>query len=216
MDYATLAQGTNVLKMISDKKLSVRHLQELMASGLLSDVLDAEDCNGVNRNDLRASLGLKPVQIFPTHLHRHDSFWPLLEKVGDFIVCCANDDQFGFTIAADELVYVEVVNFGRVMSYPDALKYGRMQGLRELTHAQSICCMVEHWDVPNCLPRYTAFAHKPVRDRILTFERNPPGQACIGTGNAQTTGNYPCWAFMRTEESYERLRRQLRIAIESN
>lgn len=60
MTDATLAQGNGVLNLILQKKTPKEQLQELLESGILSDVLDA-DCFAIDRKKLTEVLGLKPM-----------------------------------------------------------------------------------------------------------------------------------------------------------
>ena len=64
MKDATLAQGNQVLNLILQKRTPSKQLQKLLASGLLSDILDANLENGVNRNTFRSVIGLKPFHGF--------------------------------------------------------------------------------------------------------------------------------------------------------
>ena len=58
----TLAQGNQVLNLILQQQTPREQLQELLASGLLSDLLNA-NLDNVDRNHFRKILGLR--QIFP-------------------------------------------------------------------------------------------------------------------------------------------------------
>jgi len=58
---ATLSQGNHVLKIISEKNVPSSQLQKLIASGLLSDLLDG-DVDAVDRNEFRKLLGLIPKE----------------------------------------------------------------------------------------------------------------------------------------------------------
>lgn len=61
MKEATLAQGNQVLNLILQKKASSEKIQKLIASGLLSDLLDA-DLDRVERLGFRKILGLLSFQ----------------------------------------------------------------------------------------------------------------------------------------------------------
>jgi hypothetical protein len=68
MNDATLAQGNQMMSLILQKKTPARNLQQLLASGLQSMLLDA--CNEsnlatVNPFAFRKSLGLKVVDVTP-------------------------------------------------------------------------------------------------------------------------------------------------------
>lgn len=63
MKVATLAQGNQVLSLILQKKMPAEQLQELIESGFLSDLLDA-NIEEVNRQEFRATVGLKPIVDF--------------------------------------------------------------------------------------------------------------------------------------------------------
>jgi hypothetical protein len=57
MNLTTLGQGAKVLELILQKEVPVEQMQELLKSGLLADLLDA-DVGNVNREDFRQLLGL--------------------------------------------------------------------------------------------------------------------------------------------------------------
>lgn len=57
MNFASLAQGGQVLRLIHEQETTVEQLQDLIESGLLSDLLKA-DVKKVNRDDFRKLLGL--------------------------------------------------------------------------------------------------------------------------------------------------------------
>lgn len=59
MDKATLKQANQVLNLISQKDPPSDQLQALFASGLLSDLLDA-NVDSVDRDKFRELIGLKP------------------------------------------------------------------------------------------------------------------------------------------------------------
>lgn len=60
MKDATLAQGNQVLSLILQKKKSAKKIQDLLASGLLSDLLDA-DPRLVKRREFQRFLSLPPL-----------------------------------------------------------------------------------------------------------------------------------------------------------
>ena len=60
MDKATLKQANQILNLISQKDSSSQQLQALYASGLFSDLLDA-NVDQVSREKFREMLGLKPL-----------------------------------------------------------------------------------------------------------------------------------------------------------
>jgi hypothetical protein len=62
MKNATLEQGTKVLTLISQKETPCEQLQNLLASGLLTDLLDANVVE-VNRDAFRKVIGLKPLSV---------------------------------------------------------------------------------------------------------------------------------------------------------
>jgi hypothetical protein len=62
MKDATLAQGNGVLTLILQKQTCAEQLQDLLTSGVLADVLDA-NVAVVNRIELRKVLGLKQVVL---------------------------------------------------------------------------------------------------------------------------------------------------------
>ncbi|MEE8131502.1 MAG: hypothetical protein V3T98_00400 [Candidatus Paceibacterota bacterium] len=64
MKDVTLAQGNQVLNLILQKKIPTEQLQKLLASGLVSDLLDANLENGVDRNVFRRLIGLMPLNTF--------------------------------------------------------------------------------------------------------------------------------------------------------
>jgi len=66
MDEVTLAQGNQVLNLILQKKVPSRQLQDLLESGLLSDLLDAhiDEVDELDRDDFRRMLDLKPLSVW--------------------------------------------------------------------------------------------------------------------------------------------------------
>ncbi|MBI2024966.1 MAG: hypothetical protein HYT03_02695 [Candidatus Harrisonbacteria bacterium] len=60
MKDATLAQGNQVLNLILQKQTPAKQLQDLLESGLLSDLLCA-NLQGVNREEFRRVCGHKAV-----------------------------------------------------------------------------------------------------------------------------------------------------------
>ena len=57
----TLAQGNQVLNLILQHHTPTSHMQRLLASGLLSDLLDS-NVDAVDRNHFREVLGLRPLK----------------------------------------------------------------------------------------------------------------------------------------------------------
>jgi len=62
MNLATLGQGAKVLELILQKGTPAEQMQDLLQSGLLADLLDA-NVDSVNREDFRTLLGL--AKLFP-------------------------------------------------------------------------------------------------------------------------------------------------------
>jgi len=60
MKDATLAQGNQVLNLILQKKVTANQLQELLGSGLLTDLL-ITNVNSINRREFQRFLGLSPL-----------------------------------------------------------------------------------------------------------------------------------------------------------
>ena len=75
MKNVTLAQGNQVLNLILQKDVPCEQLQELLASGLLSDLLDA-NIQQVDRVKFREVLGLSTFK----HDKAKDG-WILLEDI---------------------------------------------------------------------------------------------------------------------------------------
>lgn len=57
MNLATLGQGAKVIELILQKETPAKQMQELLETGLLADLLDA-NVDTVNREDFRKLLGL--------------------------------------------------------------------------------------------------------------------------------------------------------------
>lgn len=70
MKDVTLAQGTKVMNLILQRRMPCEQLQELIDSGLLSDLFDANLENGVNREEFRRVLGLKNNAHFWTEFYK--------------------------------------------------------------------------------------------------------------------------------------------------
>jgi len=64
MKEATLGQGVKVLSLIEQKEIPREQLQKLIASGFLSDLLDA-NVDGIDRDVFRQSIGLNPFKPKP-------------------------------------------------------------------------------------------------------------------------------------------------------
>lgn len=58
MKNATLGQGIKILSLVEQKEVPREQLQELLASGLLADLLDA-DVDAIDRDAFRKIVGLK-------------------------------------------------------------------------------------------------------------------------------------------------------------
>ena len=63
MKKATLAQRNKLWKIVQENGTSCEQMQQLLASGLLSDLLDANFNEPINRSAHRRSLGLKPLHV---------------------------------------------------------------------------------------------------------------------------------------------------------
>lgn len=61
MKEATLKQAGKVLEVIGQKEIPCEQLQRLLGSGLLSDLLEANLENSIDRNAFRTLIGLKPL-----------------------------------------------------------------------------------------------------------------------------------------------------------
>jgi hypothetical protein len=62
---ATFEQASQILQLIMQKKRSRGEVQDLIASGLLSDLLEADIAKVTDRNVVRKALSLEEVQMFP-------------------------------------------------------------------------------------------------------------------------------------------------------
>lgn len=62
MKTATLAQGNQVMNLILQKQVPAQQLQQLLESGLISDLLDANVAR-VDRAEFRELIGLTPYQV---------------------------------------------------------------------------------------------------------------------------------------------------------
>ncbi|MDO8664011.1 MAG: hypothetical protein Q7K44_00445, partial [Candidatus Liptonbacteria bacterium] len=123
---ATLGQGIKMLTLIEQKETPCEQLQKLLASGLLSDLLDA-DVDGIDRDTFRRVIGLKPIEhSFPlwktikldTGLKTADDFRKALKQSGCKIGNWGNDilGNPAFTVSDTEtevdLVNVSVAELG--------------------------------------------------------------------------------------------------------
>ncbi len=63
MKNATLGHGVKILQLIAQKGTSGEQIQELISSGLLSDILNA-NIGAVDRNEFRKLLGLNTLNIY--------------------------------------------------------------------------------------------------------------------------------------------------------
>ncbi|TRZ77316.1 hypothetical protein D4R87_02985 [bacterium] len=59
MKKATLAQGNQILNLILQKEIPVEQLQKIIESGLLTDLLNADLSNPINRGLFRKVIGIK-------------------------------------------------------------------------------------------------------------------------------------------------------------
>lgn len=80
MKLATLKQAGKVLKLVEETEIPLEQLQKLLASGLLSDLLNA-NVDEMNRDEFRKLCGLSPV-VFP--------IWKTI-KIGTSLLRTAED-----------------------------------------------------------------------------------------------------------------------------
>ena len=126
MKPATLKQAGKVLKLVEETEIPLEQLQKLLASGLLSDLLNA-NMDEINRDEFRKLCGLFPISTeFPiwktiklgTGLKSTDDSRKSIKKNGMKISDWASDilGKPTFTTAAQEteldLVKVTVAELG--------------------------------------------------------------------------------------------------------
>ena len=63
MSDATFGQAAHALTLIGQKRPSMASLAALYSSGLFSDILEVEDATAVDREAVRALLGLSPLRF---------------------------------------------------------------------------------------------------------------------------------------------------------
>ena len=65
---ATLGQGIKMLTLIEQKETPCEQLQKILASWLLSDLLDA-NVDGVDRNAFQQVIGLKLLNVYSLYIN---------------------------------------------------------------------------------------------------------------------------------------------------
>jgi hypothetical protein len=63
MSIGTLMQGSHLLRLLDERKVTSKRLQKLFDSGLLNDLFDVEDPKTVNRYEFRTLIGVNTISI---------------------------------------------------------------------------------------------------------------------------------------------------------
>ena len=193
MEYATLAQGTQVQNLITRKKTSKERLQALLETGLFTDLLDV-DASEINRNDLRAILGMDPVDRFSLFLKAGETTADLLKR-GDYDSLQVSSENYPTIVAADERVVLEVVRFGMSLSIPQAIEKAKKQKLLPPTLQQSLVFGSAHVGRP---PLGIVLPHEPVNGKVLLFGTNCRNFRVLGEMNSEDLCGTECpFAFVR-------------------
>jgi hypothetical protein len=114
----TLRQATHLLKILGDKSVTKQRLDSLIETGLLSDLLDAEDLKKVSRNEFRKFLGLQSFSLVAdfgviTVPEGYDSLSALslfdgsddLQKTGNSFIFMQGGDRFNVKAFTNTLDY---------------------------------------------------------------------------------------------------------------
>lgn len=130
MKDATLKQAGKALEVIGQKEIPGEQLQELIGSGLLSDLLDA-DIGAIDRNEFRKICGLKPKNIFSVSVNYDRSVEDGI-KAGEYV--WVNDDitqeHFPTKRSGTAEIDVELVYFGDDVGVDEAFAGLDRKGLR--------------------------------------------------------------------------------------
>lgn len=122
MKDATLKQAGKILEIIGQKETSCEQLQEILTSGLLADLLDA-NVDGIDRNAFRKFVGLKPLNAYSLIIN-YDLSVEKAIKAGkyDWVNSDITSDHFPSMETGEKEVSIELIYFGRDMGTDDVLR----------------------------------------------------------------------------------------------
>jgi hypothetical protein len=122
MKNATLAQGNQMLNLILQKQTSSEQLQELLKSGLFSDLLEANFENYIDRDAFRRLVGLKPINTFTINVN-YDLPLEEMVKAGkyDWVNREITTDKFPSKRKGTAVIDVDLIFFNRDMEWDEVL-----------------------------------------------------------------------------------------------
>ncbi|OGY62464.1 MAG: hypothetical protein A2745_03270 [Candidatus Harrisonbacteria bacterium RIFCSPHIGHO2_01_FULL_44_13] len=146
MKDATLAQGNQVLNLILQKQVPAEHLQDLLESGLLSDLLCA-NLQEIKRDDFRRVCGLK--LLMPTFTLTIDPDKPYVRDM----------TKEGWTLPDGDIKYqpgeveLELVSFlkdgeNSIQGYEMARRAQKMGANLGQKHAEAFLAKYGRWAPP--------------------------------------------------------------------
>lgn len=196
MDYATLAQGSQLQNLVVRKKLTVERLQALFETGLLTDLMDS-DPSEVNRNDLRVVLGLEPKDRHIVRLRKGETFQGVIERGRwDQIDPTITPERYPFSIEHNRQLTMEVVNFGVSLNRVQAIEKAAKQGLKPPTYMEALGFCADYCYMRPLLA--IVFPHEPVDGKMLAYGTNMRNFRGLTEFEEGFIGGPDCpWAFVR-------------------
>lgn len=130
MKTATLGHGVKILQMIDQKGTPGDQVQELIGSGLLSDLLDA-NISVVERNEFRKILGLNALNVYRLTVNYDQSVEKAI-KAGryDWTNNDITSKNFPTKRSGTAEVDIELIHFNRDMNTDEVLAELDKRGLR--------------------------------------------------------------------------------------
>jgi len=191
----TFDQAFQMLSLAREADTSLETFQALYATGLLSDLLKAENPSAVDREQFRRILGFDP-SVFRTVIGGHETTDDIVRYlrednrfnyVNDYITQ-ANFPLVGNELSADDIV---IHDPGCSFSEDEGLAILKQQGLLRPTYEHALWFARQHGTATTSKKKpFVIFLHKPWQDpdrsrRVLCVNRDPDnrelGLGCAGS-----------------------------------
>lgn len=179
MSNPSFDQAYQMLNLAREADVSLETLQAFYATGLLSDLLKAENPGAVNREEFRRILGYDP-SVFRVKLGGPETTDQIVASLG--FPANSYITQANFPIkprAAIEEVEIEIVDPDRKFGFDECPAILAEAKLDEPTHEHGIRFAEQHGKTTTSMKKpFVIFPHKPWRGpnrdlRVVYLNRDP-------------------------------------------
>jgi hypothetical protein len=196
MSNPTFEQARHVLNLFTESGATLESIQALVRKGLLSDLLKAENPDGIDREKFRIILGFEP-SYFTVQMGNTE----IADQIADYLrangfnyvhewITQVNFPIYGNDPNGDEIVLVDP---GKSFTEAEGFAILTSAGLKRPTAAHALRFAMQHGMATTSKTKpYIIFLHEawvdPDRDRrVLSVDRDPQGR---GLGLSYPDGGF--------------------------